>query len=37
MGSEMCIRDSWETFPEGVDNYPDFIGKAIDSIDKGLA
>ena len=27
----------WETFPEGVDNYPDFIGKAIDSIDKGLA
>ena len=27
----------WETFPKGVDNYPDFIGKAIDSIDKGLA
>ena len=27
----------WETFPKGVDNYPEFIGKAIDSIEKGLA
>jgi len=27
----------WEPFPEVVDNYPAFIGKAIDSIDKGLA
>ncbi|MSS46681.1 ABC transporter substrate-binding protein [Cutibacterium sp. WCA-380-WT-3A] len=27
----------WETFPTGIDNYPDFMSNTIDSIDKGLA